>query len=171
MHQWGDEDVDWKGIDDAGRYIAKNLLWWRVDVRDWKEKFGTIRVYCSLGIGWWPQLTHPGHVYNRWPRWLDFIAYGGYNRWNPLYWALRGINVVAVPLHVWVYKRYYRKACEKWPHLKQEILRCADFHELLGAKVTYQTIWWPEFDKEPTKPAWWPEELPKDARMLGELDP
>jgi len=161
VHSYYDDDadsVDWDGINNAAEFIGRGLRFWRVDVRQWKEKFGTVRVYCSLGIQWWPQLTHPGYVYNQWPRWLDFITYGSYNRWSPLCWVLRLLNLAVVPFHAWLYKRYYREAIRRWPHLKEEILRGADFHELLGAKVKYSTIYWPELgDAEPTKPEWWDE--------------
>lgn len=147
MHQWGDETVDWGGINAAAEYIGEGLRFWRVDIRDWKEKFGEVRIYCSLGLTWWPQLTHPGHVYNRWPRRLDFIVYPG--RWSPFSWGLRLANLAVVPFHVWLYRRYYRKARERWPHLAQEIYRGCDYHELLGARVTDHIIWWPEWDEEP----------------------
>lgn len=132
MHIWGDESVDWDGIEDAAEFIGRGLLFWRVDVRQWKEKFGTVRVYCSLGIQWWPQWTHPGHTYNRWPRWLDFITYGGYNKWNPFNVALRLLNVAVVPFHKWLYHRYYREAVRRWPHLATEICCGADFRELVA---------------------------------------
>lgn len=154
MHSWGDPDVDWDGIDDAARFIGENLRKWRVDVRQYKEKFGTVRVYCSFGIQWWPQITHPGYVYNQWPKWLDWWVYCSYRKWHPGYWILRAINWVIRPFHIWLYKRVYRQAREKWPHLAQEIYRGADFRELLGVKLKkhsagYYLAWWPEWDKEP----------------------
>mgnify|MGYP001588249460 CR=1 FL=1 len=149
MHLWGDETVDWGGIDAAARFIGEGLRFWRIDVRQWKEKYGTVRVYCSFGFPWWQSLTHPGHVWCRWPRWLDFITYA-HSWYNPFYFTLRLLNLVVIPFHVWLYKFYYRKACRKWPHLREEILRGADYYELLGASVTNQQIWWPELgDEEP----------------------
>ena len=153
MHEWGDEGVDWAGIEAAARYIGEGLRFWRVDVRQYKEKFGEVRVYCSLGLHSWTQLTHPGHAFNRWPRWLNFVAYPG--RYSPFRLGLWTLNLAVLPFHRWVYRRYYREARRRWPHLAQEIYRCADYHELLGARVTYQTIWWPEWDEEPKRPDWW----------------
>lgn len=129
MHRWGDETVDWNGINDAAEFIARRLRFWRVDVRQWKEKFGTVRVYCSLGLQWWPQLTHPGHVWIRWPRWLDFITYA-HSWYNPFNYSLRIVNYIVTPFHVWLYRNTYRKACEKWPHLYSEIVSQADYGEL-----------------------------------------
>ena len=126
MHSWGDENVDWAGIDAATRYIGTTLCFWRVNVRQWKEKYGTVRVYCSLGIGWWPQLTHPGHVWLRWPAWTKPIVYG-----RAFQWPLRVLNVFAVPFHKWLYRRVYAQAVARWPHLREEILCAADFPELL----------------------------------------
>ena len=47
MHEWGDKDVDWDGINDAAEFIADRLTdhfehW----VQQYKEKYGTVRVYC-----------------------------------------------------------------------------------------------------------------------------
>lgn len=50
MHSWGDKGVDWKGINQAAEYIGVNLARWGfVRVVQYKEKFGTVRVYCYLG--------------------------------------------------------------------------------------------------------------------------
>jgi hypothetical protein len=147
MHTWGEENVDWAGINDAAQFIAKRLQYWRVDVRDWKEKYGTVRIYCSFGLRWWQSLTHPGHVWLRWPRWLNFVNYPTPR--SPFYWLLRLVNYAIVPFHVWLYKRTYLEARRRWPHLAQEIYRGSDYSELLGARVTNYYIWWPEWDKEP----------------------
>ena len=64
---------------------------------------------------------------------------------------VRLLNVFVRPLHVWLCRRYYRRARERWPHLAEEIYRGADWPELLGAKVTNHVIWWPEWDKEPKR--------------------
>lgn len=149
MHQWGNESVDWAGIDAAAEFIGQGLRrWGRINVNQWKEKYGTVRVYCSLGVSWWPQLTHPGYVYLQWPRRLDFISYPR-GWWNPFRWGLWLLNKIAVPYHVWLYRRYYQEARRRWPHLAQEIYRGCDYHELLGARVTNHIIWWPEWDEEP----------------------
>jgi hypothetical protein len=126
MHYWGDPDVPWADIDDAAYYIGKGLRKWRVDVRQWKEKFGTVRVYCSLGIWGWHQLAYPGYVHSQWPKWLWKLSL---SRWTT--WPLRPLNFFVIPFHKWLYRRYYAKAVQKWPHIREEILCCADFSELL----------------------------------------
>lgn len=127
MHSWGDPGIDWKGIGDAAWFIADNLRkWGRVPVRDWKEKYGTVRVYCNFG---WTQLhdiTHPGYVYARYPQWL----------WSLDIWYFSKIisllNLVVIPYQQWLYTYLYGRAIRKWPHLRLEILAGADWSELLS---------------------------------------
>jgi hypothetical protein len=49
MHRWGDPGVDWQGINDAAAFIGGALKTAGIHVADFKEKFGTVRVYCDLG--------------------------------------------------------------------------------------------------------------------------
>lgn len=126
MHDWGDETVDWAGIDAAAKFIATYLVrWGRVNVRDYKEKWGTVRVYLSLGWQGFHSITHPRHVYCRYPAWLW--------RLDCLYfrYLFIPINKLIVPYHVWLYRRAYQRAVRTWPHLRREILAGADFSELL----------------------------------------
>lgn len=119
MHLWGDNDVDWKGINDAAYFIGLNLRrWGRVPVTDIKEKFGTVRVYCRFGWYTLHDVTHPGWAYFQTPLWLACI---------PMRWA----NKVVIPYHEWLYKFLYGRAVKIWPHLKAEILSGADWPELL----------------------------------------
>ncbi len=130
MHDWSDESFDWDGLNDAIRYIAYGLKRWRVPVRDYKEKFGTARIYCSLGWGSFYDIFYPGCVWYKkfWPVRLDhFLSYD-----TPI---LRWINKIVCPFHIWLYARYYRKAVEKWPHLREEILSMADHGELFEGRV------------------------------------
>lgn len=126
MHSWDDENVDWKGINDAAHYIYHYLKRWRVPVRDYKEKWGEPRVYTGFGFerGWlFNTIFYPGHNYfYRGPKWLRRIDY-----MIPIDW----LNPLVVPFHVWLYKKAYRNAIRKWPHLREEILHGADYDELL----------------------------------------
>ncbi len=126
MHRWGDEGVDWKGISEAARYIGSGLRkWGRVTVLDYKEKYGTVRVYCVFG---WSQIhsaVYPGYAYSQFPKWLWVLDCRlGYHLMRPLNW-------VVVPIQKRMYRRYYAAAVRKWPHLRSEILDAADFSELL----------------------------------------
>lgn len=126
MHSWGDKNVDWKGISDAARYIGTNLRkWGRVSVQDYKEKYGTVRVYCNFG--WWQlhSITHPGYAYSQYPQWLwkldcDYISK-----------VVQLLNPLVTIYQVWLYKYLYRQAIRKWPLLREEILCGADYNELL----------------------------------------
>ena len=70
MHYWGDKDVDWDGINDAAAFIGQGLRrWGRVDVTTYKEKYGMVCVYCTLGLTSLHQLTHPGYCFCQWPEW------------------------------------------------------------------------------------------------------
>ncbi len=126
MHCWGDEGVDWKGINDAAEFIGTNLRrWGRIGVRDYKEKWGTVRVYCTLGWYQFHCITHPGCGWSRYPQWLWVwdIHHGSK--------IVALINPIVERYHAWLYRAVYRLAVKKWPHLKAEILTAADYDELL----------------------------------------
>lgn len=142
MHNWGDDSVDWKGINDAARYIAEYLVrWGLINVRDYKEKWGTVRVYLSLGWHQLHSITHPRHVWCRYPKWLWQIDCLYISR------CMRPLNYLVVPYHKWLYRRAYRNAVEMWPHLRKEILCAADFSELLD-DLFQETDWGPKEDTD-----------------------
>ena len=126
MHCWGDENVDWNGIDDAADYIGMGLRkWGRVDVTQFKEKYGTVRVYCYLGITMFHQLIWPGYCFNQYPfKWMWLLDCKFFRVW-------KYINYLIIPFHRYIYRKYYANAIKKWPHLREEILCCADYDELL----------------------------------------
>ncbi len=126
-HIWGQEGVDWNGISDAASYIGEFLKrWGRVNVTQYKEKWGTVRVYCDLGWYCLLNITHPGYVHYRpYPEWLKRLDIFCLSR------AIRKLNFLVVPFHAWLYRLAYKKAIAKWPHLKAEIIDGADYHELL----------------------------------------
>ena len=126
FHQWGD-DFDWGGLNEAIIYIAKNLKrWGRVSVRDYKEKWGSARIYCSLGWYSIHDIIFPGYCFSRFPKWLwTFDCYCG-SKIVPFLF-----NWFVYPYHCWLYRKLYSNAVKKWPHLKEEILCAADYHKLL----------------------------------------
>jgi len=126
MHLWGDEDVDWAGINDAASYIAHYLLrYGRINVRDYKEKYGTVRIYCSLGWHQFHSVTHPRYCYGQYPKWLWSLDCRFGSK------VIAPFNRIVIPYHAWLYRRAYKKAIKKWPHLIKEITVAADFPELL----------------------------------------
>lgn len=127
-HMWGDPTADWRGIDEAVRYIAGGLRrWGRMDANG-KEKFGQVRVYCSFGLDWWPQFTHPGYCRNPWPKWTWWMS-------RRPDWVFRLLNLFVIPYHKWLYRYVYRRAVEKWPHLYCEIVGAADEGKLFEGYI------------------------------------
>jgi hypothetical protein len=127
MHSWGDENVDWNGINYSARYIGENLKkWGRVSVLQYKEKFGTVRVYCSLGWRNLLNITHPGYIHYRpYPKWLMTFDIYVLSRIIPY------LNFIILPYHKWLYRKLHKDMVKKYPHLKEEILCMADYDELL----------------------------------------
>jgi replicative DNA helicase Mcm len=85
----------------------------------------TARIYCSLGWYQFHNITHPRTVYNRYPKWLwELDCYYGTKIVPFLFgWV--------VHYHAWLYRKVYSMAVKKYPHLREEILCCADYDELL----------------------------------------
>ena len=127
MHYWGDENVDWEGINKAAEYIGLNLrIYGRVGVTDYKEKFGTVRVYCHFGVHSLFSITHPGYCFSRYPKWLWDIDCLYLSRVIPLL-----CNWWIVPYQKWLYRKLYSDMVKKYPHLHDEILVAADYDNLL----------------------------------------
>ena len=128
-HYWGDNTFDWKGLDDAGEYISCWLVrWTRLSVAQVKEKFGTLRIYCSFGWSSFHAIVWPQHmwVHKYWPYKLDLVI----SRF-----LMPIINRVMIPIQRKAYAWRYKKAVEKWPHLKDEIVSMADFGELFEGVI------------------------------------
>jgi hypothetical protein len=125
MHYWGDKDFDWDGLDKAIRMIHKDLIFWRIAVTQAKEKYGTCRIYCSLGWNTLHSITHPGHCFSRYPKWLWRLDIYVLSK------IIRKLKFIVVPIHKWAYRRAYKKACDRFPHLVEEICCMADYIELL----------------------------------------
>lgn len=125
-HHWGEEGVDWEGINDAAEFLRTYMLKRKLPVLQAKEKFGTVRVYCSFGLWGFHGIWYPGHAFYRWDgwrRWLDYTI--GMKIMNFCNWLW------IKKWHAKVYREAYRQAVEKWPHLSDEILCAADWDELL----------------------------------------
>ncbi len=131
MHRYGDKDVDWRGIDDAAYYIASFCRRYGRLGGQAKEKYGTVRFYPRFGAYSLFCITHPGYV-SYWSTWAWYakfdIAYG-----NKImrYSGLQNFFSLWQP---YVYGLAYRCALKKWPHLRKEILACADYPEFIEEK-------------------------------------
>ena len=98
---------------------------YRLSVVDCKEKYGTVRVYCSFG--WWSlhDVVYPGYMFNRFPLWLRNLDY---HLLGPI---LHQLSRLIVPIQIRAYRRAYRRAVKKYPHYRTAILDCADWPEYL----------------------------------------
>lgn len=124
-HSWGEKGVDWEGIENASYYIGDWLAKWvRMPVFQCKEKFGTVRVYCAIGWESFYSIWRPKHawVVKWWPYKLDLTV---------SQYLMPLLNKIVVPIHRTAYRFRYKQAIKDWPHLKDEILECADFGEYL----------------------------------------
>jgi len=122
VHHWGDLDNQGRDICDRIEEVAQYIGEWlrkygRINVMQYKEKFGTIRVYCCLGWEGLYSMTHPGCFYI--PRGIPRCTWISY------------INFLVVPIQKVLYRHRYKQAIKRWPDLKEEILCCADYKELL----------------------------------------
>jgi hypothetical protein len=128
MHTWGD-DFDFSGVENAAEFIAEYIAkYGRIIVMQYKEKFGTVRVYCSVGFNCFYSLLNPRKIYinPKWPYLLDLKISAFL---SPL------MNFVLRPLQKYVYRRAYKLAIKKYPHLKEEILYSCDYPEFLGGLI------------------------------------
>jgi len=129
MHNWGDESVDWGGINDAARFIAVNLRrWGRIAVTDYKEKYGTVRVYCHFGFDCFHSIWRPSYlwIHPKWPYKLD-LRLSKY--------VMPILNKIIVPWQIFIYRNFYRRAINKWPHLYKEIVSCAAHGQLFEGHI------------------------------------
>ena len=121
MHYYGDEDFDaWDDVDNAAAYIGQFCRsWGRIQVRQYKEKFGTVRVYCSLYCQCLHDLIFPGYCHVRSP----------YVLWT--FPILRPFHKAVFLYQKFIYRLAYKNAIKKWPAIHEEILCAADFGEYL----------------------------------------
>lgn len=128
MHLWGDPDFSdemFNQVQDAAWFIGRNLAkWGKIGVRDSKEKYGTVRVYCHFGFSSFYSLWRPQYLWvpKWWPYRLDLMIFRFI---EPL------VNLISFPIQKAVYRYFYQRAIKKWPEIKEEILCCANFPEYL----------------------------------------
>lgn len=131
MHDWSEKDFDWHGLNEAGDYIGGWLRRWvRMPVMDIKEKFGTLRIYCSFGWASMYSIWRPSYCWlpSWWPHKLDnWLSYQ-----TPIFTWL---NYIVVPIQKKAYVWRYKKAVQKWPHLYNEIVSMADWGELFEGQI------------------------------------
>ncbi len=108
-------------------WIGRRLRrWGRMQVTQTKWKYETIRVYCEFGWHQLHSITHPGHMYCRYPQWLWSLDCRYISRVLP-----RLTNWAVVPFQRWLYRRTYAAALRRCPEHAYALLMGADHTELL----------------------------------------
>ena len=116
-HDWSETGFDWKGLNDAGVFIAKYCYRYARLGIWWKEKYGTLRVSPQWGNSI-HNIIWPGYCFNQFKyKWMwRFDMYLCYNTWCKYVFNL---------VYMWqkfILKRAYILAIKKWPHIDREIL-------------------------------------------------
>lgn len=140
MHYYGSwPDEYFNQVDQAayeiGTFCAR---WGRMSVLQTKEKYGTVRVYCSFGWDCIHSIIWPKYcwIHKWWPYRLD-LALSRH--------IMPVLNRLVARYHIWVYRKAYRNAVKKYPHLREEILCCADYGEVLEGVAGYKhSDYWKE---------------------------
>jgi len=130
MHSYGDgwPNENFDRLDQIASDIGHKLArYGRIHVSQTKEKFGTVRVYCSLGFSTFYEFIFPRHNFIRAPKWLWSLDLR-VCRWLKLDYIF---NAVLIPYQKWVYRKVYSQAVKQAPHLADEILTAADWGKLL----------------------------------------
>lgn len=126
MHDWSDDKVDWKGINDCTNILYKYATKIGRIGGQIKEKFGTIRFYANFGGLSISTLLYPGYYNIPLPSWLYSLD---------LYYIAPVMRFFLGRLFfMWQkywYNKAYQKCMEKYPHLRAEILSSADFIEFV----------------------------------------
>jgi hypothetical protein len=148
MHQWGDEDFDWNGLNDAIFYMHKRMKTYaRIGVHS-KEKYGRAVLNCYF-VDTPHSLIWPGYVYNQYPykwMWNLDVDYG----YKLLYYT--GIWYIVSKWQKFIFVDTYRRAVKKWPHLKDEILCDAHPMEWLEeAGICKVSDYWQTFEEGAVK--------------------
>lgn len=126
MHSYGDwPDENFNMVDAAAEFIGIGIRrYGRINVRQYKEKYGTPRVYCQFGWSSFYSIWRPHYCWvpKWWPYSLDLT----------ISWYLMPVlNRVVVPIQVKIYRHFYQRAIQKWTSIKKEIIYGADYPELL----------------------------------------
>ncbi len=127
-HFWGDDDFDWASLNEAITYICETCrVWGRLPVYG-KEKWGNGDFYAYWWGGTVTELVNPvvlGKI--GMPYWLYELDLKYSHRVvKPL-----GIYRIFVKYQEWVYRRAFRQAIKRWPHIREELLGGMNDSELL----------------------------------------
>lgn len=124
MHKWGD-DFDLKGLNDCEDILYNICRKYGRLGGQIKEKYGTLRFYAMFDLSL-HSLVYPGYVYSQFPEWLWTLD---------IYYISPFLNKLFGKIWFWyqskIYNYAYHKCLKKYPNLRDEILCCADYPELI----------------------------------------
>lgn len=122
MHTYYDEP-EWPyfgDVENAAHEIGKFCRkWGRMGVTQTKEKWGSCRIYCFFGWYQLGEIIYPGYCWRKgWKiLWKVYLPK----------WFVK----LCIPYQIFTYRLAYKQAIKKYPHIKEEILCCADYREYL----------------------------------------
>ena len=121
---WGNE---YNSLLDA----IDTIYWWTRHIGRFggqlKEKYGSVRFYAFFSDGTLYSLVKPGYYYYHWPKWVRWIDY------NIIRTVAIYIGLLYI-IHKWqrfIYRVAYKRAVDRNPHLRNEILVHADWWDLV----------------------------------------
>jgi len=150
MHYWGDGFPYFADVGEAAEYLGDFCKRWARFRGQTKEKYGTARFYATMGHLSLHGLIYPGYYYSQSPAWL----------WSlDIYYISPALRFLFGRLYgkwcVFIYRKAYKNAVRKWPHIRDEILHGADHLELLDDCDDIKLHWHPPCFSE------------KDVKRLG----
>lgn len=128
MHNWGDENVDWKslGLAEQDLYFICTKLG-RIGGQ-MKEKYGTLRFYAHFHGLSIHNLFWPGYVYSKVPYHINVAS--------EVLAKYTGLSYLFTRYQKLMYKVGYRYILHKYPSVRREIGSGADHPELFAYKMT-----------------------------------
>lgn len=143
-HEWGDEDFDWKSLNQACNFFLKLRTIGRIQMASTKEKYGTMRLDWFFWNGHYREFLHsmiyPGHLYIHWPLWMRKI-----DEFATVIAKYLGILRLVSCYQRLIFNVITFIAVKKWSHIKDEIMDEYEFNELLydytKKKLNYVCNW------------------------------
>lgn len=130
MHMWGDKDFDdWEALDEAADFVSGFCALWARMGGDSKQKYGTVRYYCHFGLSL-HSLIFPKYCYfkhKNFPNWLWRFDINYFQS----FCQRTGLQRLWIKWQQKIYREAHKRAIEKWPKIREEILGAPDFAELL----------------------------------------
>lgn len=152
MHYWGDENVDWEGIEECNSILYTVCTKWGRIGGQIKEKWGNLRFYAQFSDGTLFSLLYPGyHWIPKRYSWfyfhIDLPVIQRITKYTGLLWLIRQYQNA-------MYELGYRICEYNYPHLFDEIHHSMDHPKLCG--FTGGQFGWQRYNKDTKK--WEPSE-------------